>query len=819
MGGFFNKVNKCKRKNIGSTLVVVIITVAFVGILGTIATTAAYLNFKMKLVDRATKKTFYTAEEAVDRVYAALGMVGSDSLQSAYNNVLGNMVAANGVGVTLIDNKYANQALKVDYLSLVTEKLIGVRWCTYDKIYDERNFGSLATTAYKEDVFKNALIHNLDSFIKVDGETSLASIKNVDNIQIEVDSTGDFKLKFVCVVNYVSDREGFYSNVSFDVEIGFPDAEVNFLASRQKVPAEIFNYVLVGDSGVTFNNSGIYTSNRGIYGGGGNNIGVTIAGSGENDGLSVDGAPLMSNGDIKVNSGTLRTYNESRLWCMNLKTGNGSAIPTIKIGLSPSNAKDDDSSLYVCDDMEIDGLGSDVTINGNYYGYGDSIIDANPSAERCSAIILNGSNSKLDMSGVNKMLVAGRAFISYGITGTTNYMLGQSLALKGDQEAYLVPSSLMTNGSGEVVYNPVNYKKYMDCFDTSGSNNVTFLKNKNIFIDINEDNFFGYKYLNHENPYYVVYDANTASCYFYLNFSTNGSVTENMRKYYEDAMSGDKAGETDKIKISRKYVKGVIDGNVLTLNQIVKLNGSIGSNIVITNGSMVESSITYNVSAGVSTLGQYGEKLYTGGITNYTTDMTIDGYLSATKQFKNKYGIICKSLMECKNDSVIELKDNIALTSDFVDGGTIPYSSFKDYTSPFDCYINKDMFNEKEVNGVTSNGVFYCAKRVAGEYVVPSTVTTGIIIIDGNVRLSNSNFYGLIICSGSITVNGTGGNLGQAAGGANVQSMISAAPKDFKDFLRMYAPSSGTTGKKITDIDITDLVDFSDWTKSDVLAN
>ncbi len=76
----------------GATLVVVLIVVAFIAVLGSVAIAGAMVNLKMKVVDKKAKKTFYSCEEAVDEIYSELGMVSMDALEAAYKDVMDTMV-------------------------------------------------------------------------------------------------------------------------------------------------------------------------------------------------------------------------------------------------------------------------------------------------------------------------------------------------------------------------------------------------------------------------------------------------------------------------------------------------------------------------------------------------------------------------------------------------------------------------------------------------------------------------------------------------------------------------------------------------------
>ena len=79
---------KRKRNNSGSTIVIVLIMTSFVLILSTLITTTTMVNLKMKMIASQSKKTFYTSEEAVDEIYAALGKASMECFNASYEEQL-----------------------------------------------------------------------------------------------------------------------------------------------------------------------------------------------------------------------------------------------------------------------------------------------------------------------------------------------------------------------------------------------------------------------------------------------------------------------------------------------------------------------------------------------------------------------------------------------------------------------------------------------------------------------------------------------------------------------------------------------------------
>ena len=70
--------------NKGSTIVLVLVVLAVVGIIATVALWIALSNFNMKITDQKTTKSFYSAEEVLDQIRAGLQGDVSEALETAY---------------------------------------------------------------------------------------------------------------------------------------------------------------------------------------------------------------------------------------------------------------------------------------------------------------------------------------------------------------------------------------------------------------------------------------------------------------------------------------------------------------------------------------------------------------------------------------------------------------------------------------------------------------------------------------------------------------------------------------------------------------
>lgn len=147
-------------------------------------------------------------------------------------------------------------------------------------------------------------------------------------------------------------------------------------------------------------------------------------------------------------------------------------------------------NCMISDDLEINGNQSSVAIKGNYYGYGfqavndeeivgksnGDIREANSGItdtgfvppdiavkkehEKRSAIIVNGKRADVDLTGLNTLILAGRAYIDLDSGtqfGNASYMTGESISFKGNQQMYLADSATGLEGANDNVVNPMGY--------------------------------------------------------------------------------------------------------------------------------------------------------------------------------------------------------------------------------------------------------------------------------------------------------------------------------------------------------------------------
>ena len=521
-----SRYNRIIRNDKGSTLITVIVAIAFVTILVSIILGTTLVNVRMKGIDRRTKDDFYYAERSLNDIYTGLGQEMAKFAGDEYDK------AFKTIGETLERDVYERdeegdpaldedgnpkkKKVEVDYnLAENAEKDFKTQFLkkAYDKAVE------LSTKAPEEDVYP------LEGYILDTSKGKVAKIGGVeyqkkDGTQtIYLDEATRVVIKNVQV--YVEDDSNYRSTISTDIVIVPP--AVDFLGTN----ADVSDYGLIANEGLYIDAStGDVTINGNVYAGvhgteiasldsdfkektdefsrdgvyGGINI--------KNGKVTFDGNYIVSKGDInlsgtnpqiKVNSPIVAgaDVNLANLWFTSIRTiskslfSEGAKIDADNDPLTKPTI-DINANVFALNDMALNADNTSAVIKGNYYGYNEggmpSIlgrVDGRYDGEN-SAIIVNGSNAYLDMRDINNFVLMGKAYIDFTSDDDTKASAmtslpqvvetAESVALKTNQQLYLVPNDFLDGP------NPIEV--------ISGSH--TF----NIKIpDTDLENWFGYKYL------------------------------------------------------------------------------------------------------------------------------------------------------------------------------------------------------------------------------------------------------------------------------------------------------------------------------------
>lgn len=462
--------NKNKRDDRGSAIVIVIIAMALIGILASTILWASYLNYRIKINDLKVKNSFYSAETVVEQILAGVKKeVVSASVNEAYQEVVSNWDA---LGTDDNRQSYFITA----YIAAVEERLkvsasgLGT---TYDKNvlkkYVDANLweGAAGNVPTRDGFIVNAAWDNAEPLFKAANE---------------VNGYGSMSIKNICVEFY--DRDGLLSIINTDIAIDVPSLRFTQAGTIDR----LYPYVLVGDTGITMEDSMTIGIDGSIYGGvddhdkGGIQIGKDSHVTVENASYIISGGDIVIGNDSNFQS--LLKQN-AELVVRDVSSGGvGYQTKVYAKGLALNGSHLDISGkMFIANDLILSGSGSNVSLAGQYFGYGDTNsikdsttetdddgnevkINLNP-ATSSSAIVINGKDSTVDLTALNTLQLAGRAYVSLSEddekdNGMPHVLMGESISVKSNQIAYLVPAECIGTLDGKTIIgqNPMSYETW-----------------------------------------------------------------------------------------------------------------------------------------------------------------------------------------------------------------------------------------------------------------------------------------------------------------------------------------------------------------------
>jgi len=423
------------QKNSGSAIVTVVVSMLFVMALGAALLFTAYTGYSIEITQRGDKENFYEASSAMDDMRLGVQTLLSEAVAQAYTNALASYTTTIAAGVdpqtAFNDNITAQLLLKTNPG--------GVAYFTSSTVSGKTVISGYNAAALRTFIDSDVLADTSIS-VSVTGSTAARSSSEAGVLET-------VSLKSVSV-QYI--QSGFESDITSDIVIAMP----NFFANSS-VASSINKYAIIAHNSVINSSGGDATVADGsVFAGSG---GVTV--SGNDNTLTFSGGDLICKGTILADNSALFSFNapDNELWTNEIQVGGtGSGTATLN------------GNVFVADDLSLNGDGAHVTLENTYFGFGNSF----SSSEESSSIVINGRSSVLDISQLESLSLAGVSFINFDPsgTGTDTYSIpmGESLSIKSDQLAYLVPLKCITNFAS----NPCVFDKNATFSPTIDTNTV-----------------------------------------------------------------------------------------------------------------------------------------------------------------------------------------------------------------------------------------------------------------------------------------------------------------------------------------------------------
>lgn len=726
-----------RKNNKGSSLVLVIVAIAFIGILTAIVLNMCLINYRMKYMDLSSKDNFYSAENALDEIKTGLGIEVSEALSASYIEVMQQYSQTNA----------EERSSQFQYKYLERLRSVVRNPSDIDKYNVDLLKGYLKETAYDTTLGIGAILDGTTEPKLVATERGLI-LRNL-------------------VVKYIDDEE-YVTYIKTDILLSFPSIEFTQTSSMP----DLLSFGVVANTDFVATATGTTTIDGSVYGG---KNGMTVSGGSR---LTIQNAKqVITNQTLTVQTnGELTLTDTSSLWAKNVVADAGNLILN-----GHSN---------VADDLTIKGASSVVTLGGEYYGFGNAAtaknaeslqgeqtaIETNP-ADYSSSIIVNGSDSRIDLSNLKKLVISGNAYIStssksVGSNTNVDVMLGESLTVKSNQVMYMIPPECIGEGMQNGGANPMNGTQYSSLVAEMGGNEIVNYDTKIKGLDksLKELGVSAY-----QKAFYPV--SGGSMVYFFLKFDNEDVANNYFRAYYG------------------------IEANKKRLDDYLKL---YVDEINVQEGSLAKFSLNGNVM-----------KYVTGEVSAVDDTREEDAgdrsYLD-TKQATYQDMFAAQGIKLV--DSYHELSDtekandvfqNLVLESDMVG------------------FIGSNMRKEFSTSTMTS----VLVDNKAGATFKTSEYNADelrLVIATGNV-LVDSNFKGLIIAKGNVTLK-AGGSITASpedvAKAIQIEGKVSGITKCPMDFLvsgsdYVLSGAVGAAAQPGTNtgetINSSDLVVYENWTK------
>lgn len=431
------KIKKMLKKlnNQGSSVVMVVAALGFIGIIVGALLMAAGYTYKQKLQDLNARDNFYYVEQAMNEIYAGVGSKTAANMQEAYIYTIENMVyfdLQTGTYRNRTDEE-ANHMFKEKFMELLSAN---------PDFVDSVVADSLSKYITNSSVVLDASRLYVEREYDVDGKVKSITIKNVT-----LTRTANYNR---------SQANGAYTQrLSTDIVIGEPDFNVAFNTSTSGY-SNLFQFATVADMGLEVNQTAgntltisgnVYAGsdyynkkyNESTYKAGVDDSGKTFAGTFSGESVSYDHGSVTSKRYVEGAS-PVNTYFNS------YSTLNDPENPGLRDYYDGVNQRSANSGIYVngstvsilADTVIVPGTIA-VMNSGNLSIYGKSGTATSESEVWTDNIVLDGTSRK-----ITTQTVTGQPQINY--QGATA-LIRADLFVKDDTEINATGATFQLKGS------------------------------------------------------------------------------------------------------------------------------------------------------------------------------------------------------------------------------------------------------------------------------------------------------------------------------------------------------------------------------------
>ena len=388
----------------GNALVMVILAIAFIGMLVAMIVYSAYGNYLMKYNDTRAKDNFYSAESVLDIVNAGMQVDISDAMLDAYTYVM------------------ELSTDEMTALGLTREALFRQRFTSaFKHKLQETPAGDSWNVDYFIELYKRGMQPGMA--VAASAGSTGAYIEAGDDPSLSTDNAITTSDTLITIKNFrvtYTNTNGYVSVIQTDVRISIPEMTNTGVTTTANLDdfCLIANDAVVSDVNYPSDAGVHYSPEPGSHASGPINLKVGGDVNAGRQGLYVRGSKVeftYADGEetttkyyLVTNDMTVEDSDSSH--GLNIKDNYTTYANDIVV--RGTSLLDIDGTIYAQDDLDINGRNNRVNVSGYYYGYGSDYANSSTS----SSILVNGANTTLDMSGLNELILGGNSFI-----GATSY--------------------------------------------------------------------------------------------------------------------------------------------------------------------------------------------------------------------------------------------------------------------------------------------------------------------------------------------------------------------------------------------------------------
>ncbi len=417
-----NTFNALKGNN-GATLITVLVTMFFLVTIGSALLYMAYTALLIKATEQRGMQNFYDATSVTEQMKAGFQQLASDSVAQAYETTMQNFTN----GTTTFEDEMQEAVLTWQTEAVAPEMPLTIAYKSgiaadgkQEYVYDTRvllyfleKAGIAPENVYIQGVTDEAEeslrdIHLSGNILSPTGVLS-GLLGNAGTI-----SYTDEKIVFEGIsISYTNPTTSMRTSIVTDIAIEYPNYFNDISGDVTLDFSSLPNFAVIAVGDLSTNGTSVDGS---LYAGE-----IVLSGAGN----TVISDTVITSSEINVPVGhTLTTATGSDLWADGIVLSNSAQLIAQK-----------DSNIYVQNDLSLLGASSLADIEGEFYGFGNSIQNSDES----SSIVVNGIGARLDLSDAQMLMLAGHSFIKDSGDSSNGVLMGESVSVRPNQLAYLVP--------------------------------------------------------------------------------------------------------------------------------------------------------------------------------------------------------------------------------------------------------------------------------------------------------------------------------------------------------------------------------------------